>query len=51
MVVRVDISLYWLEQSGRQWAGLLVDTVIEDEMGQCRTDPCAARMIADGKVE
>ena len=35
--VRVNRSLYDLKQSGRQWAGLLVETVVEYGM--------------DGKVE
>ena len=35
----------------RQWAGLLVETVVEYGMEQCRTDPCVFRMVADGKVE
>ena len=49
--VRLNRSLYGLKQSGRQWAGLLVDTVVEYGMEQCRTAPCVFRMVVDGKVE
>ena len=49
--VRLNRSLYGLKQSGRQWAGLLVETVVEYCMEQCRTDPCVFRMVVDGKVE
>ena len=49
--VRLNRSLYGLKQSGRQWAGLLVETVVEYGMEQCRTDPCVFRMVVDGKVE
>ena len=36
-IVRLNRSLYGLKQSGRQWAGLLVETVVEYGMEQCRT--------------
>ena len=49
-IVRSNRSLYGLKQSGRQWAGLLVETVVKCVMEQCRTDPCF-RMVVDGKVE
>ena len=44
-------SLYGLKQGRRQWAGLLVETVVEYGMEQCRIDPCVFRMVVDGKVE
>ena len=44
-------SLYGLKQGRRQWAGLLVETVVEYGMEQCRTDPYVFRMFVDGKVE
>ena len=44
-------SLYGLKQSRRQWAGLLVETVVEYGMEQCRIDPCVFRMVVHGKVE
>ena len=50
-IVRLNRSLYGLKQSGRQWAGLLVETVVEYGMEQCRTDPCVFRMVVDGKVQ
>ena len=50
-IVRLNRSLYGLNQSGRQWAGLLVETVVEFGMEQSRTDPCVFRMVVDGKVE
>ena len=49
-IVRLNRSLYVLQQSERQWAGLLVETVVEYSMEQCRTDPCVFRMVVDGKV-
>ena len=51
MIVRLNISLYGLKQSGRQWPGLLVETVVEFGMEQSRTDACVFRMVVDGKVE
>ena len=33
-IVRLNRSLYGLKQSGRQWAGLLVETVVEYGMEQ-----------------
>ena len=39
------------KRSGRQWAGLLVETVVEHGMEQCMSDPCGFSVIADGKVE
>ena len=33
-------SLHDLKQSEWKWAGLLVETVVEYDMEQCRTDPC-----------
>ena len=50
-IVRLNRSLYGLKQRGRQWAGLLVETVVEYGMVQCRTDPYDFRMVVDGKVE
>ena len=50
-IVRLNRSLYGLKQSGRQWAGLLVETVVEYGMEQCRIDPCVFRMVVHGKVE
>ena len=38
--VRLNRSLHGLKQSGRQWAGLLVETVVEYGMEQCTTDLC-----------
>ena len=38
-IVRLNRSLYGLKQSGRQWAGLLVETVVEFGMEQSRIDP------------
>ena len=46
-----SIDHYSLKQSGRQWAGPLVDTVIEYGMEQCRTGPRVFGMVEDGKVE
>ena len=52
MIVCLNRSLYGLNHSGRQWAGrLLVETVVEFSMEQCRTDPCVLRMVVDGTVE
>ena len=50
-IVRLNRSLYGLKQSGRQWAGLVVETVVEYSTEQCRTGPCVFRMVVDGKVE
>ena len=50
-IVRLNRSLYGLKQSGRQWAGLLVETVAEYGMEQCKIDPCVFGMVVDGKVE
>ena len=51
-IVRLNRSLYGLKQSGRQWAGLLVETVVEyGIMEQCRTDQCVLRIVVNGKVE
>ena len=50
-IVRLNRSLYGLKQSGRQWAELLVETVVKYGMEQCRTDPCVFRMVVDGKVQ
>ena len=44
-------EIYGLKKSGRQWAGLLIATVVEYSMEQCRIDPCVFRMVVDGKVE
>ena len=49
--VHLNRSLRGLNQSGRQRAGLLVETVVEFGMEQCRTDPCVFRVVVDGKVE
>ena len=38
-------SLHDLKQSEWKWAGLLVETVVEYDMEQCRTDPCVFRMV------
>ena len=50
-IVRLNRSLYGLKQSGRQWAGLLVETVVEFGMEQSRIDHYVFRMVVDGKVE
>ena len=50
-IVRLNRSPYGLKQSGRPWAGLLVETVVEFGMEQSRTDPCFFCMVVDGKVE
>ena len=50
-IVRLNRSLYGLNQSGRQWAGLLVETVVKFIIEQSRIDPCVFRMVVDGKVE
>ena len=50
-IVRLNRSPYGLNQSGRQWAGFLVETVVDHGMEQCRTYPCVFRMVVDGKVE
>ena len=50
-IVRLNRSLYGLKQSGQQWAGLLVDTVVLFGMEHSRTDPCVFRLVVDGKVE
>lgn len=49
--IRLNPSLYDLEQSGKQWAGLLVDTVVEYGMKRCRTHQCVIGTVVDGKVE
>ena len=38
-------------QRGRQWAGLLVETVVEFGMEQSSPNPCVFRMLVDGNVE
>ena len=48
-IVRLNRSIYGLNQSRRQWAG--VENVVEYGMEQSRTDPCVFRMVVDGKVE
>ena len=50
-IVRLNRSTYVLNQSGRQWAGLLIENVVEYGMEQCRTDKRVFRMVVDGKVE
>ena len=50
-IVRLNTSLYGLKQRRRQWAGLLVETVVEYGMEQCRADPCVFHMVVDGKVD
>ena len=50
-IVRLNRPLYGLKKSGRQRAGLLVETVVEFGMEQSRTDLCVFRMVVDGKVE
>ena len=50
-IVRLNRSQYRVEQSRRQQAGLMVEAVVEYGMDQCGTDPCAFRMVVDGKVE
>ena len=46
-----DHYIYGLKQSRRQWAGLLVETVVEFGMEQSRTDPCVFRIVVNGKIE
>ena len=46
-IVRLNRSPCNLKQCGRQWAGLLVETVVECGTEQCRTDPCVLRMVVD----
>ena len=50
-IVRLNRSLHGLNQSGRQWAGILIETVVEYGVEQCSTDPCVFRMVVDGHVE
>lgn len=50
-IFRLTRSLFGLKQIGRLLAGILVKTVIEYGMEQCRTDPCFLRAVVDGKVE
>ena len=50
-IVGLNSSLYGLKESGRQWAGLLGETVVEFGREQSRTDPCVFRMVVDGKVK
>ena len=50
-IVRLNRSLYGLKQSGRHWAGLPVETVVEFGMVQSKTASCVFRMVVDGKVE
>ena len=50
-IVCLNISLYRLIQSGRQLAGLLVETVVLFGMEQSRTDSCVFRMVLGGKVK
>ncbi|CAN0509782.1 unnamed protein product, partial [Scytosiphon promiscuus] len=47
---RLNRSLYGLKHNGRQWAGLVEETVVEYGMEQSRPDPCVFRMVADGNV-
>lgn len=49
-VVRLNRSLHGLKQSGWQWFGLPVETVVAYAMAQCRADPCVFRMAIEGKV-
>ena len=51
MTVHRNRSLDGLKQSGRRWAGLLVEIVVEYGMEQYRTDPCDFCMVVDGTVE
>ena len=50
-IICLNTSLYGLKQSGRQWAALLVETVVEFGVEQNRTDPCVLRPVVNGKVE
>lgn len=45
-------ALYGIkQQSGRQWASLLLDTVAGHGMEQSNADPCVFRMTREGKIE
>ena len=48
-VFRLNMSLHGPNQSRPPRAGLLVDTVIEYGMEQCRTGPCVFRSVVRGK--
>ena len=48
---RLNGTLHGLKQSGRQWTGLLVETVVEYGMAQRTIDLCIFRTFVDGKVE
>ena len=39
-IVRLNRPPHGLKQSGRKWAGILVETVAEHGIEQCRTDAC-----------
>ena len=49
--VRLEKALYGLRQSGLLWNDLLVSKLVKVHgMEQCKTDPCAFRLIREGKV-
>lgn len=51
-LVRLTRSLYCRKRSGRQWAGILLETAVDYGTEPCRTDQtCVRPMVADGKVE
>ena len=45
------MAVWFIKQSRRQRARLLVETMVEYGVKQCRTDTCVFRMAVDGKVE
>ena len=45
------MTIHGPNQSGRQWAGLLLETMAGYDMEQFKTDPCEFSMLVDGKVE
>lgn len=47
----VNRSPYGQKQSGRQWSGILVDTVVEYCMGQCKTDALVFHAVEGRQME
>ena len=51
-VVKLDRALYGIQQVGRQWSGILCQTLVDEYgMEQCRTEPCVHRKIVEGVVK
>ena len=46
---KLERIIYGLKQSGRKWSHLCADTLIEDNIEQCKADLCIFRNIVDGE--